>query len=75
MEYAHIVWNPNLLQEMNLIENVQGRFTRNVCILCNISMLSYDEHVSLFGLERSELRRLKFDLSYLKFLMVLLYIS
>ena len=44
----------------------------HVCILCNIPILSYDERLSLFGLERLELRRLKFDLSYLKLLMVLL---
>ena len=40
LEYACIVWNSNLLQDNNLIENVQRRFTRNVYILCNIPILS-----------------------------------
>ena len=44
----------------------------HVCILCNIPILSYDERLCLFGFEILELRRLKFDLSYLKLLMVLL---
>jgi hypothetical protein len=62
LEYACVVWNPCLMQDINLIENVQRRFTRNVCILCNIPVLSYDERLTLFGLERLELRRLKIDL-------------
>ena len=37
-------------------------------------ILSYDERLVLFGLERLELRRLKCDLSYLKLLMVLLHV-
>ena len=65
LKYACMVWNPNLLQDINLIENVQRRFTRNVCILCNLPILSYDERLYLFGLERLELRRLKFDLTEL----------
>ena len=65
LEYACIVWNPNLLQDINLIENVQRLFTRNVCNLCNIPILSYDECLALFGLERLDLRRLKFDLTEL----------
>ena len=65
MEYTCVVWNPNLLQDINLLENVQRRFTRNVCILCNIPILSYDERLSLLGLEKLELRRLKFDLTEL----------
>ena len=65
LEYASVIWNPNLLQDINLIENVPRRFTSNVCNLCNIPTLSYDERLALFGLERLELRRLKFDLTEL----------
>ena len=61
LEYACVVWNRNLLQDINLIENAQKCFTRNVCNLCNIPILSNDERLALFGLERLELRRLKFD--------------
>jgi hypothetical protein len=62
LEYACVVWNPSLIQDINLIENVQRSFTRKVCILCNIPVISYDERLTLFGLERLELRRLKFEL-------------
>ena len=63
--YACVIWNPNLLQDINLLENVQIHFTRNVCNLNNIPILSCDERLALFGLERLELRRLKFDLTEL----------
>ena len=65
LEYGCVVWNPNLLQDINLIENAQRRFTRNVCIFCNIPTLSYDECLSLFGHKRSKPRCLKFDLTEL----------
>ena len=62
MEYASPVWNPLLVKGINIIENVQRTFTRNVCALCNLPAMSYDERLSLFGLERLELRRLHCDL-------------
>ena len=65
LEYASIVWNPFLLQDINLIENVQRSFTRKVCILCNITVLSYNERLALFDLDRLELRRLHFDLLHM----------
>ena len=62
LEYACPVWNPNLLCDINLIENVQRVFTRKVFILCNMPVLSYDKRLRILGLERLELRRLHFDL-------------
>jgi hypothetical protein len=62
LEYASVVWNPWLLQDINLIENVQRSFTRKVCFLCNLPAVSYDERLVLFNMEKLELRRLKFDL-------------
>lgn len=62
LEYASVVWNPWLLQDINVIENVQRRFTRKVCIICHLPVMSYDERLTLFNLERLELRRLRTDL-------------
>jgi hypothetical protein len=62
LEYASVVWNPWLLKDINVIENVQRRFTRNVCVLCNLPVLSYDERLSMFNLDRLEVRRLRSDL-------------
>jgi ribonuclease P/MRP protein subunit RPP40 len=62
LEYASVVWNPWLLKDINLIENVQRRFTRNVCIKCHLPVVSYDERLTFFNLDRLELRRLKIDL-------------
>ena len=58
LEYASPVWNPLLVKDINIIENVEHTFTRNVCALCNLPAMSYDERLSLFGLERLELRHL-----------------
>jgi hypothetical protein len=60
--YASVVWNPSLLKDINLIENVQRRFTRKVCVLCNLPVISYDERLSMFNLDRLEVRRLRTDL-------------
>jgi ribonuclease P/MRP protein subunit RPP40 len=43
LEYASVVWNPWLLKDINLIESVQRRFTRKICILCHLPVVSYDE--------------------------------
>ena len=61
LEYASVVWNPWLLQDISVIENVQRRFTRNVCIICHLPAVSYDERLTLFNLDRLELRRLRTD--------------
>ena len=45
-----------------MLENVRRRFTRKVYAVCNLSALSYKECLSLFGLEKRELRSLKADL-------------
>lgn len=62
IEYANAVWNPWLLKDINVIENVQRRFTRKVCVSCNLPVLSYDEQLSMFNLNRLEVRRLRIDL-------------
>ena len=51
-----------MLQDINLLERVQRNFTRKVCILCRLPILSYEDRLRLFGLERLELRRLHADI-------------
>jgi hypothetical protein len=62
LEYASVVWNPSLLKDINLIENVQRSFTRKVCFLCNLPAVSYDQRLLMFNLDSLEMRRLKCDL-------------
>jgi hypothetical protein len=62
LEYASVAWNPWLMQDINVIENVQRRFTRTLCTICHLPVMSYDECLTLFNLERLELRRLRTDL-------------
>ena len=46
-----LLTNPSILQDIYLIENVRRPFTRKVCILFSIPILSYNECLSLFRLE------------------------
>jgi hypothetical protein len=59
LEYASNVWNPYLLKHINVIENVQRRFTKRIP---SLSHLSYPERLAALDLESLELRRLKADL-------------
>jgi hypothetical protein len=62
LEYCTVVWNPWLVQDIRLIESVQRTFTRKVCVLCNLPVMSYDERLKIFNLENLQLRRLHIDL-------------
>ena len=64
LEYASVVWNPWLLQDITMLENVQRSFTRKVCAVCKLPALStsIEERLSLFDLKKLEIRRLKADL-------------
>jgi hypothetical protein len=59
VEYNSSVWNPSPKYLIDLIENIQRKFTKRVQ---SISNLSYFERLSILNLEPLELRRLKFDL-------------
>ena len=66
LEYNSIIWNPTEIYLIDLIENVQRHFTKNIPSLAN---LSYKERLSRLNLEPLELRRLHFDLvNYFKIL-------
>jgi hypothetical protein len=62
LEYASPVWLPLLIKDINIIEHVQSSFTYNVCVLCKLPYMSYDQRLEYFNLERLELRRIHFDL-------------
>ena len=62
LEYTSAVWNLWLLQDITMLENVHRSFTSKVSAVCNLPALTYEKCLSLFGLEKLELRRLKVDL-------------
>ena len=66
LEYNSIIWNPTEIYLIDLIENVQRHFTKNIP---SIASLPYKERLSRLNLEPLELRRLHFDLiNYFKIL-------
>ena len=60
LEYNSI-WNPTQIFLIDLIENVQRNFTKNIPYL---SDLSYNDRLAKLKLEPLELRRLHFDLIF-----------
>lgn len=60
IEYNCCIWNPSVKYLIDLIENIQRKFTKRIQL---ISHLSYLERLSILNLEPLELRRLKFDLT------------
>ncbi len=48
--------------DIDIIENVQRAFTRKVFYLCHLPPASYDDTLAHLGLERLELRRIRYDL-------------
>jgi hypothetical protein len=61
LEYNSIIWSPNLIHLIDLIENVQRNFTKRIP---SLSSLPYTERLALLDLNLLELRRLRFDLIY-----------
>ena len=59
LEYGNPLWNPILKKHVNLIENVQRRFTRSI-IGCQ--GLEYQERLKALDLPSLEFRRLRGDL-------------
>ena len=64
IEYNTVVWSPYLKKDINLLESVQKRFTRNICVHCNIPFVSYQDHLYKLNIKSLEYRRLVFDLIY-----------
>jgi hypothetical protein len=59
LEYCSPVWSPCYISFINKLESVQRVFTKR---LVGMSELSYDERLSILGLQRLELRRFHADL-------------
>ena len=60
LEYNTVIWNPNLIKHIDMIENVQRRFTKRIP---QLSHLTYYERLAVIDLEPLELRRLRCDLN------------
>ena len=61
LEFNSIVWSPTQIFLIDLIENVQRRFSKSVPALSDLPYLS---RLTMLKLESLELRRLQFDLIY-----------
>ena len=59
LEYASVIWSPSYVGQIIRLESVLRDFTKRIP---GCGRLSYNERLSLLGLETLELRRLKFDL-------------
>ena len=62
LEYNTVVWSPFLHKDINLIESVQKKFTRHICIWFKISFNSYSDRLSTLNINLLEYCRLEFDL-------------
>ena len=62
LEYNTVVWSPFLQQDINLVESVQKKFTRHICIWCKISFNSYSDRLSKLSINSLKYCRLEFDL-------------
>ena len=62
LEYNTTIWNPTLISDTNIIENVQRKFTKRVCQRYNIKFNSYSQRLAILNIESLEQRRIKFDL-------------
>ena len=65
LEYCTPVWSPYNKSDVNIIENVQRSFTRNVFLICYLRYTCCDERLEFLGLKRLELRRIYADLMFL----------
>ena len=64
LQYCTPIWSL-YKSYVNIIENVQRSFTRNVFLVCRLHYASYDERLEFLGLKRPELRRIYVDLVFL----------
>ena len=62
LEYNTPVWSPYLTKDINLIENVQKRFTKYAFRRCGIPYNSYNDRLYKINLKSLQYRRIVFDL-------------
>ena len=64
LDYNNVVWSPNEIYLIDLLESVQRYFARNVP---SLSIWSYLDRLSALNLESLEICRLKSDIIYYNF--------
>ena len=62
LESNTVVWCPHHIRDINLIENVQRKFTKYIPGMFRVP---YQERLRMLGLETLEVRRIKSDLTFL----------
>ena len=62
LEYASVIWSPNLIKDINALEAVQKYYTRRICRRCNLPFSSYSDRLHMLNLCSLEYRRLQTDL-------------
>ena len=58
IEYNCYVWNPTLVMDNAIIENVQKSFTRRAFYKCGLPRMSYNDQLQFLDRDTLELRRL-----------------
>ena len=61
LEYCTQVWSPFLKKDIEKIEKIQKRFTKQICRRCNIPFVSYSDRLIKLDLLSLEHRRIIFD--------------
>lgn len=62
LEYACQIWSPHFQLDIARLEKVQKYYTRISAKKCHLQKTSYENRMSIMGLEKLESRRLKADL-------------
>ena len=61
LEYNSVIWSPSLIKDIDLIEQVQRRFTKSLRCLDGVA---YTDRLQRLNLPSLELRRLHLDLVF-----------
>jgi len=61
LEYNSVIWSPSLIKDIDLIEQVQRRFTKRLRCLDGVA---YTDRLKRLNLPSLELRRLHLDLVF-----------
>ena len=64
LEYNTVIWSPYLKKDFEL-ESVRKKFTRDICVRCNISFNSYFDRLNKLNIKSLKYRRLEFDMIYM----------
>ena len=62
LEFNTPVWSPHLQKDIFLIESVQKRFTRSICLRCNIPFSCYADRLNKLNIKSLQYRCLECDL-------------